>query len=474
MQLQSIHPAVLHRFYAQQVHWSPCHSNLECGTLQVPLDYTHPAGQAISLQLVRHVTSATDRLGSVVLNPGGPGASGVSYAVNAWSAVSAELQNRFDVVSFDPRGVAGSDPIRCATPALEDQFIAYDADPQVPSQVAHLAQLNRDFDAGCAARSAPLLAHVGTVDTARDLDILRAVLGDDKLTYIGSSYGTFLGTLYAQLFPTRVRALVLDGAIDPSLDDVSEGVGQAAGFETALHSFVVACVRAGGCPLGSSQADAEPRLDNWLAGLTGRPLRNGDGRLLTRSLAISAIAGGLYTPRQWSSLTQALRAGLAGDPSQLFELADRLFGRNPDGSYDNEVEASVAINCADRPAASKTIEDAASSALAAGNVWPTFGQALGWGNSACIGWPVPAELAPGPVRAIDAPPIVVLGTLRDPATPFNWAQALAHQLASGVLVSWDGDGHTANLRGSACVDAIVRGYVVSLKVPPQGTACGPG
>jgi pimeloyl-ACP methyl ester carboxylesterase len=299
--------------------------------------------------------------------------------------------------------------------------------------------------------------------------VLRAALGDAKLTYIGESYGTFLGAIYAQLFPTHVRAMVLDGAVDPSLDDVAEGNGQARGFETALKSFIAWCVARDDCALGRSASGAEPRLDAWLDQLFTAPQVKG-GRQLTRSLATTAVATGLYSPASWSGLNAALRSAFNGNPAAMFSLADALNGRQPDGSYNNLLEANVAINCADRPTASGSINEAAQSAAAGAANGPTFGSQLGWGNATCIGWPVPAELRPGPVRAEGAPPIVVIGNLRDPATPYAWAKSLAGQLASGVLVTADLDGHTANLR-SACVDGIVSAYVISLKTPDDGTAC---
>ena len=468
-ELRPIDPATLANFYSQRVAWSACGSGLECGSLKVPLDYTNPSGAVLSLALIRHVSTAPDRIGSVVLNPGGPGGSGVQFAKTAWQAISKELQDRFDVVSFDPRGVGASEPIRCVSSKVEDDFVSYDADPHDASEVAALGRLDAEFANGCAQKSGALLPHVGTVDTARDLDVLRAALGDAKLTYIGESYGTLLGAIYAQLFPTHVRAMVLDGAVDPSLDDVAQGNGQARGFETALKSFITWCVGRSDCALGRSASGAEARLDAWLDKLLTAPQVD-RGRELTRSLATTAVATGLYSPASWSALNAALRSAFDGNPSAMFALADALNGRQRDGSYSNLLEANVAINCADRPAASGSINEAAQSAAAGAANGPTFGAQLGWGNSTCIGWPVPAELRPGPVRAAGAPPIVVIGNLRDPATPLVWAQSLAAQLASGVLVTADLDGHTANLR-SSCVDGIVSAYVTTLKVPDDGTAC---
>jgi len=469
-QLKAIDPARLTRFYSQKIKWTACSGTLQCGSLIVPIDYGNPTGATISLALIRHRSTDRNRVGSVVLNPGGPGGSGVNFAKQAWSKYSSLFDDRFDVVSFDPRGVGESDPVRCASAALEDSFVSIDTNPESESDVEKLARLNAQFANGCKQKSGALLPHVGTVDTARDLDVLRAALGDAKLTYVGESYGTFLGQLYAQLFPHKVRALVLDGVVDPAATDVTEGIGQAAGFETALRAFVGYCVRQNPCAAGTSSSDAEGKLDNWLDGLATKPLTGSGGRRLTRALALDGVAAGLYSPQSWPYLNAALRAAMHDSPSMLLSLADLLIGRDADGSYSNELEANVAINCADRGSVSTSIRDAAQAAIKGESAGPTFGQFLGWGNSVCIDWPVPVELAPGPIRAPGAPPILLVATTRDPATPMAWAKAVAANLESGVLVTWDGDGHTAVLR-SPCVDHIVSAYVVSLTVPASGTAC---
>ncbi len=470
-QLPAIDPATLATFYRQQLSWTPCAQGFQCATLRVPIDYAHPSGATIGLAVERHASTAADRLGAVVLNPGGPGASGLDYLQQAGGSVYEELKERFDVVSFDPRGVGKSAPIRCLTPSQEDAFLSLYADPTDPAAVAKEAAVSQQFANGCKAMSGGLLSHVGTVDTARDLDVLRAALGEQKLTYIGASYGTFLGSVYAELFPSHVRALVLDGALDPSVTYQGEAVEQANGFQLALHSFVADCLKKA-CPLGHSQAEARSKFDALLSGIGRSPLPTGQGgRVLTEGYAVTGIAAALYTPAAWPTLTVALAQALAGDGSGLLRLADLLNERNSNGTYSNLMESNVAINCADRPWPAGGIE---ADAQIAKSVLPTdgpFGAFIAWGVPPCAYWPVPPETRPAPIRAAGAPPILVLGTLRDPATPVAWARALASQLDSGVLVTWDGDGHTANLRGSACIDAIVRAYVVDLKVPAAGTTC---
>lgn len=471
MDLPAIDPATLQAYYQQKLTWSECGIGYQCAKLRVPLDYQHPDAAQISLQVIRYVDQVKKkRVGSVVLNPGGPGGSGVDFVKSAGKAVAQNLKDEFDVVSFDPRGVGASAPVRCVSSAAEDTFVSFFADPSNPAQVAQLGALNTSFSQGCQQKSGNLIAHVGTVDTARDLDVLRAALGDKKLTYIGESYGTFLGAIYAQLFPKNVRAMVLDGAVDPTLTDAAAGAGQAKGFETDLASFMTWCVKQKSCALGKSAAEAEPKLDQWLTGLETKPLPASGGRWLTRALATTAIATPLYDPTTWFALNTGLQLAFGGNPQVLMLLADTLDGRQADGSYTNLIEANLAINCADRPAAFGSIQDALRAASEAAKTAPTFGIVLGAGNTPCIGWPVPAEMSPGPVRAEGAPPIVVIGNLRDPATPYAWAQSLARQLASGVLVTRDADGHTAYLR-SDCVDNLVANYVVDLSVPSPSSNC---
>jgi pimeloyl-ACP methyl ester carboxylesterase len=468
--LPHIDPATLQGYYTQKLAWQPCVKGFQCASLRVPLDYALPGGTTIELTVVRDPTSSKSRLGSVVLNPGGPGGSGIDYAEAVAPTISVALGRAFDVVSFDPRGVGRSAPVRCLDAKQLDQWVAFEADPNSPASVAQQDKLAKNFAAGCVARSAALLDHISSVDTARDLDVLRAALGDPKLTYIGASYGTFLGAIYAQLFPTNVRALVLDGALDPAASASELDHIQAQGFELALKSYIATCVKSSRCPLGTSAATAEPKLDGWLAGLHAKPLQGSRGRVLTAALAVGGIAAALYSPTRWSDLSTSLHAAFGGHPDDLLALSDAIDGRQNDGSYNNLVESNTAINCVDRPGLGPDIQAYAQQAAAGAVDGPTFGEFIDWGNIACADWPVAPELAPGPVNPVGAPPILVIGTLRDPATPYQWAQALAKEV-NGPLLTFNGDGHTAFLR-SSCVDAVVKAYLVELTTPPAGTICG--
>jgi pimeloyl-ACP methyl ester carboxylesterase len=465
--LPHVDPATLAAFYTQHLAWKPC-IGLYCAMLTVPIDYAHPSAGAIQLAVSRELTTRKPNLGEVVVNPGGPGASGIQFLDSAAGFVRTQLGNEFDVVSFDPRGVGSSAPIRCLSSAQLDQWVAFEADPQSPSAVAEQDQLAKGFAAGCQAKAGALLAHVSTVDTARDLDVLRAALGETKLTYMGFSYGTLLGAIYAQLFPQNVRALVLDGAVDPAASAVELDEVQAQGFEVALKSWIANCVTSAKCPVGTSAATAEQHLDAWLATLRSAPIAASNGRTLTLSLAVQGIAAALYTTADWQPLTLSLTAAMNRNPAGLLTLSDQIDGRQSNGSYDNLIESNTAINCVDRPSLGP-ISAYAAAAVAGAKDGPTFGEFIGWGNVACADWPVAPELAPGPISPAGSPPIMVIGTLRDPATPYRWAQALAKE-ANGPLLTYDGDGHTAFLQ-SSCVDAAVKTFLVSLTNPTPGTTC---
>jgi pimeloyl-ACP methyl ester carboxylesterase len=466
--LPHIDPATLTVFYTQHLAWKSC-GGLSCAELTVPIDYAHPSAGSIQLAVAREPTTREPNLGEVVVNPGGPGASGIQFLQSAAGFVRTQLGNEFDVVSFDPRGVGSSAPIRCLSSAQLDQWVAFEGDPQSPSSVAEQDQLAKGFAAGCEAKSGALLAHASTVDTARDLDILRAALGQAKLTYMGFSYGTFLGAIYAQLFPQNVRALVLDGAVDPAASAVELDDVQAQGFEVALNSWIASCVTSAKCPVGTAAATAEQHLDAWLATLRSAPIAGSGGRTLTLSLAVQGVAAALYTTQDWQPLTASLTAAMKGNGAGLLALSDQIDGRQSNGSYDNLIESNMAINCVDRPSLGPISAYAAAAVAGAKNDGPTFGEFIGWGNVACADWPVAAELAPGPIDPAGSPPIMVVGTLRDPATPYRWAQALAKE-AKGPLLTYDGDGHTAFLQ-SSCVDAVVKTFLVSLTDPASGTTC---
>ncbi|MGI8698747.1 MAG: alpha/beta hydrolase [Mycobacteriales bacterium] len=459
-------------YYRQKLGWKGCGDGFSCATLHVPLDYTRPTGRSIDVAVVRLPAAGPGtRIGSLVINPGGPGGSGVDYARFARYLFPAKVRARFDVVGFDPRGVSRSTPVRCLSDRELDALIGAPAVPRTPAETAQLVATSRHFAAACQAKNGELLAHVGTLDTARDMDVLRAALGDAKLTYLGKSYGTYLGAKYAELFPGRVRALALDGALDPALTGDRLNAGQAGGFEANLRDFLTTCVRDGGCPLGSTQAGASAGLDSLLATIERSPLPATGSRRLGPGPALFGLAAGLYSPENgWPRLESALAAAKKGDGAKLLALADGLADRGPDGHYSNELEANSAVNCIDRPWPVSLPAIAAQAGTAA-RAWPHFGAGLVYSSLPCAYWPVPPVEQPHPVRAQGAPPILVVGTRGDPATPYVWSQSLARQLESGVLVTFEGDGHTAYGKGSTCVDDAVNRYLIEARAPSADTVC---
>ena len=460
----------LQRYYEQKLSWSGCGQGFECASLAVPLDYDKPDGEQIKISVIR-LPARGDRIGSLVVNPGGPGGSGVEYARSAEFIVSPEIRNRFDIVGFDPRGVGGSSPVRCLTGRQLDEHLGLDATPDDQDEIRALERSSRAFAEACQANAGKLLPHVGTADAARDMDVLRAALGDEGLTYLGKSYGTYLGAMYAELFPDKVRALVLDGALDPSLPPMKGIEGQARGFEVAMDAFLKDCFEHDSCPFDSRDLDgAREEFLDLMRRIDARPLRNRqDGRQVTEAWALLGVATPLYDRNSWASLRQAIAEAKAGDGTTLISFADILMGRGGDGTYSNQTEANTAINCVDHsyPTSVAAYRRAAETTQA-----PRFGAFIAWGALPCAFWPAKSDDADRRITGEGAPPIVVIGTLRDPATPYEWAEALSTQLESGRLITYDGDGHTAyKTAGSTCVDRLVDRYLVDRTPPADGARC---
>ncbi len=456
-------------FYSQHLQWSACGDD-QCARLTVPLDYRHPSGRTIRLALLKLPASGS-RIGSLVINPGGPGEPGTTYAAAGSQILGKPLLDHFDVVGFDPRGTGDSAPVDCLSDAGLERYLAEDPQPSTPAGVATLRFNQHRFVAGCSRLSGRLASHISTVESARDLDILRAALGEGALTYLGFSYGTELGATYAQLFPHRVGRFVLDGAVDVSLDTRALTLQPAAGFQRAFVAYVTSCVDSSvGCFLGKTVPDALQTITTLLDQIAQHPLPAGDRRL-TVGNAFYGITYPLYSRSLWILLTTGLRAALGGDGSVLMQLADQYAARNPDGTFrNNSIEAYVAISCLDDPR-SIPASQVPSQFPAFDRASPVFGKAFAWGLTSCRGF-APRSDQPRPViHARGAAPIVVVGTTRDPATPYRWAVALAHQLASGVLLTRDGDGHTGYHAGNACIDHAVESYLVSGVVPQRSTRC---
>jgi pimeloyl-ACP methyl ester carboxylesterase len=461
-------------FYDQKLDWQPCHDgdDDECATMKVPLDYAHPQGESINLALLKVLAREPDsKVGSLVVNPGGPGAPGTSYAAAGDTYWGDALLDHFDIVGFDPRGTGDSTSVDCLTDEQLDDYLASDPVPDSSAELAEFENGARAFSEGCLTNSGALAAHVSTVEAARDMDVLRALLGEPSLDFFGASYGTKLGATYAQIFPTRVGRMVLDGAVDLALDHRDTAIQQAAGFETALRAYVGNCVDSGDCFLGDSVDAGIARIQQLLADLEATPLPAQDDRKLTAGNAFYGIAAPLYDRKYWNVLSLSLRQAFGGDGSTLLLLSDSYATRNPDGSYaTNLLEANWDINCLDDPTSipiSKVVDVIPAFEKAA----PTFGDAFAYPLANCSGF-TPRSTQPVPHnKARGAPPLLVIGTTRDPATPLRWAVALADQLASAVLVTRDGDGHTGYHSDNSCVDATVEDYLVDGTVPSADVDC---
>jgi pimeloyl-ACP methyl ester carboxylesterase len=463
----------LRPFYDQVLDWSDCGDGFQCAEASSPLDWQNPAGGEVSLALVKHPASGGQRLGSLLINPGGPGGSGYDFVKDSVDyAVSDDLQAQYDVVGFDPRGVGRSSAITCLTDAEKDAYL-YDIVPGARGSEQWLAASTTaatQFADKCAQKSGPLLSHVDTVSAARDLDLLRAVLGDEKLNYLGYSYGTFLGSTYADLYPEKVGRVVLDGALDPRSTNFDVTLGQAKGFEGALRSYMADCLEGTSCPFEGSVDEGMAGIGELLAQVDASPIRASDGRELGSSSLLTAIIYPLYDATAWEYLSDMFSDVIAGNADYAMQFADGYNGRGADGSYkDNSTEAFMAINCldysyTDDPA---VVQKQNADLVAAA---PTVGPWWSYGDISCDVWPDKTTRTPHAVTAEGAPPIIVVGTTGDPATPYAWAQGLAEQLSSGQLVTFVGEGHTA-YGSSDCVKKVVDTFLLTGTAPTSDPRC---
>lgn len=465
--------AELEPFYTQVLEWSSCGEGFDCSTAKAPLDWSEPSAGEIDLALVRH-TADGDKLGSLLVNPGGPGGSGYDFIHDSLAyAVGQPLQDRFDVVGFDPRGVGRSTAVACYDPAEMDDYLYGIApgDRGSDEWIAAVGDAAEDFGEACAENTGELLANVDTESAARDLDLLRAILGDEKLNYLGYSYGTSLGATYAGLYPEKVGRLVLDGAIDPAADDFEVTKTQSIGFEHSLEAYLDDCLGRDECPFDGTVDEARDEVARLLASVEASPLRGSDGRLVGADTLLTAIIYPLYSADTWSYLSDMFEATIFGDGDPALAFADAYNGRNADGTYaDNQTEAFRAVNCLDSTYQSD-VEVMRERAAEIAEAAPTIGPYMGYGDLTCVNWPYSSEHAPAEIHAEGADPIMVVGTTGDPATPYEWAVELADQLESGVLVSYDGEGHTAYNKSNACVSDAVESYFIEGTVPSSDPEC---
>ena len=473
-------PVASDDFYGQTVKWSSCNGGgYDCATVKAPIDWDSTADGAISLAVIRHKADGNS-MGSLLVNPGGPGGSGYDFVANSLDfAVSSNLSENYDIVGWDPRGVGKSTPVTCYTdPKQIDELLYGTYDDAYGSQgwSDALTANEIDYAAACEKNTGELLGHIDSVSTARDMDLIRALLGDTTLNYLGYSYGTFLGTVYAQLFPQNVGKMVLDGALDPTISSLDELKVQMAGFDSAFKAYMAYCLANDGCPFTGSVDNGLTQAQSMLASVDALHLANDDGRVLDSATLGTAIAEDLYSQQYWDYLTETLSTLQNGDPYYAFLDADSYNSRNQDGTYSgNGTDVYTAANCLDGDFATDphtTLEGLAEIDAAA----PILGKYLAFDdysalNAACDNWPVPPAKFPATYSADGAPPILVISTTNDPATPYAWGVSLASQLSSGVLVTHTGEGHTAYNKGNGCVDSTVDSYFVDGTVPGTDPMC---
>lgn len=464
--------AALQPFYSQVLIWNGCGGGMQCTTAEAPMNWADPGQNTIELALVRQPATG-QKLGSLLINPGGPGGSGYDFVLDSIDyATSERLQQNYDIVGFDPRGVGHSSAVSCGPPEFLDRY-NYGIIPGEFGSDAWI-QANRDFGAefgaGCLENTGPLLQYIDTISAARDLDLLRAVLGDEKLNFLGYSYGTFLGATYADLYPEKTGRLVLDGALDPATSEFDVTATQATGFESALRAYLDDCIGREGCPFQAGTESAMSQIGNLLDSLQASPLTGDDGRQVGAGVMFIAIILPLYNQENWPYLDDLFTEVMSGETDTAFLLADSYNGRNPDGSYaDNSTEAFVAINCLDY-VGDYSIETLRSQAAELAKIAPVFGPRMSYGVG-CAEWPFPATRVREPIAAAGSADILVLGTTNDPATPYVWAVALADELENGHLITYHGEGHTAYNKSNDCVNDAVDDFFIDGTVPASDPDC---
>ncbi len=459
-------------YYTQSLEWTECGEGFECATASAPLSWQDPDAGSIEIALNR-VAARGEKVGSLLVNPGGPGGSGVDFLRSSVGTFGDRLKESFDIVGFDPRGVGSSTPVTCFDDARKDESLSKDFDLETDEGVAGAREEARAWAEACEQNTGELLGNVDTQSAARDMDMLRAVLGDEQLHYLGYSYGTQLGATYAGLFPERAGRLVLDGGIDVTLPAEETSKGQAVGFENALRAYVTDCLAdAATCPLTGSTDDGMRQVRRVLDNAFERPYPTSSDREVTQTLAFYGIAVTLYDEASWSVLTQALDEVItAGTGDVLLYLADFYNDRNSDGTFNtNSSEAFRAVGCLD-DRGSADVEEMRAQVAEIEEVAPTVGTFFGYGGITCADWPYPEVEQEYDVTAEGAPPILVVGTTNDPATPYVWSEGLAKTLDSGVLLTYEGEGHTAYGRSNDCVAGAVEAYLVEGDVPAEGTTC---
>jgi pimeloyl-ACP methyl ester carboxylesterase len=455
-------PTTLAAYYAQELQWKSCYENYQCTDLLVPIDYTELKTGTFNISVLKYPTTSEKKLGSLIVNPGGPGGSGVDYAYAAEYLFSPAILDAYDIVGFDPRGVGRSEPIICLSDKELDANYASDSKPDNEQEFTRTLIESKKFIQQCQEKNKHLTSF-STANAARDMDILREAVGDKQLNYMGKSYGTFLGTLYAQFFPDKVGRMVLDGAVDPSISNFQQALTQAVGFDKAFAAFVTDCSKRSDCPLPKGKTAAIDEMKKILSQLAEKP-----NKRLSESLALLGTASALYdSATGWPKLRAAIKAVKQGKSGKLLELADDYTGRTEDSNYTtNEFDSGAVIDCLDF-ADNRSVKEMKVDAQAFAEQAPLFGPYLAYGGLVCQYFETPEATEVLPTRT--ANPIVIIGTTGDPATPYEWAQGLHEILTNSVLISLTGDGHTGQGQGNKCVDGQVDDFYLENKTPTRTT-----
>ena len=462
----------LSQYQTQELKWRDCYGNYQCSSLLVPIDYADLSVGTFSLALLRYQALDQDRrIGSLVVNPGGPGSSGVDYAYSAEYIVSPEILERFDIVGFDPRGVGESAAIKCLNDAETDASFAADPKPDDEAEFALFISDARDYFAKCSENTEHL-TNYSTLNSARDLEILRSALGDEQLNFVGKSYGTYLGTLYAELFPESVGRFVLDGAVDPNSNNREAVLGQAIGFESALNAFISNCLNSSSCALTGDLQSARNQVIDLLTHTAITPLESKSGREVTEGLVLLGIASALYDSGSgWPVLRDAFKEATLGSGTSFLTLADQYAGRQENGKYlSNENDALQVISCLDQNEL-ETVSTFKKGVAEFAKRAPIFGPYLAYAGLACRYFPNLSSVEQIEVKSLKTKPILIVGTTRDPATPYKWAQSLAKIFEGSILITLDGDGHAGHGRGSTCVDSAVDRYLLTGAMPKSELFC---
>ena len=466
----------LQSFYSQVVDWKSCGKRILCGHVTVPTNWDEPTSGSLSLAVAYRAADIAKPLGSIIFNPGGPGTSGYDWILNSVDYLGTKtLRANFNIVGFDPRGVGLSEPkVKCFDAKQTDEMLYADNGLPLgsPQDIKATRALLSNFVAACSKNTGPAMAYIDTVSAAKDLDVLRAVMGESKLDYLGFSYGSLLGETYAALYPTKINHMVIDGVIDPTVSDSQQSVLQLKGFDLALRNYLANCLGSSDCPFKGGVPQALDKIKTFLRGLENRPLPTKDGRELTAWAANTGLIMPLYSQDFWPQLSQAFAEGLDGDGTTFIGLADTYNDRDSNGRYtSNLMEANIAISCLDARQPSDDVSMAKQNArmLAAS---PTLGRYWQFGALTCEQWPYPVASHPASYSAKGSKPILVVGTTGDPATPYGQAVSVATKvLSNGHLLTYNGEGHTAYGRSNECVANTVDNYFIKNEVPSRDPDC---